>query len=70
MTVEKAVFRFAGVMVLLSLVLTYFVHAEFFWFSVFIGVNLVQFSFTNFCPAASLFKKFGLQTEAQKAMQS
>lgn len=57
MSIEKAVFRFAGVMVLLSVTLTYWVHPNFIWFTVFVGANLVQFSFTNFCPAAFVFKK-------------
>lgn len=69
MTVEKAVFRFAGIMMLLSLALTHFVHPGFFWFSVFIGANMLQFSFTNFCPAAIVFKKLGLPTEAQCALK-
>ncbi|WP_448211634.1 YgaP family membrane protein [Colwellia sp. MEBiC06753] len=64
-TVERAVFRFAGVMVLLSLALTYWVHPNFFWFTAFIGANMFQFSFTGFCPAAIFFKKLGLKTEAE-----
>ncbi|WP_286235403.1 YgaP family membrane protein [Thalassotalea sediminis] len=67
MTVEKAVFRFAGIMVLLSLLLTYYVHPNFVWFTAFIGLNMFQFSFTNFCPAALVFKKLGLKTEAECA---
>ena len=69
MTVEKAVFRFAGFMVLLSLALTKWLHPGFFWFSVFVGANLLQFSFTGFCPAAIEFKKLGLKTEAQCAVK-
>jgi len=69
MTVEKAVFRFAGFMVLLSLALTKWLHPGFFWFSVFVGANLLQFSFTGFCPAAIVFKKLGLKTEAQCAVK-
>ena len=66
-SVEKAVFRFAGCMLLLSLALTHFVHPNFFWFSAFIGANMFQFSFSGFCPAAIVFKKFGLKTEAELA---
>ena len=69
MTVEKAVFHFAGFMVLLSLALTKWLHPGFFWFSVFVGANLLQFSFTGFCPAAIVFKKLGLKTEAQCAVK-
>ena len=59
MSIDRAVFRFAGVMVLLSVVLTAYVSPLFVWFTVFIGANLVQSSFTGFCPAAAIFKKLG-----------
>ena len=65
MTIENAVFRFAGVMVLLSVTLTTFVHPNFIWFTTFIGANLTQYSFTGFCPAAAVFKKFGLKPASQ-----
>jgi len=68
MTVEKAVFRFAGFMVLLSLALTHFIHPGFVWLTAFVGANMFQFSFTNFCPAAMVFKKLGLKTEAERAL--
>ncbi|MRI31450.1 DUF2892 domain-containing protein [Endozoicomonas sp. OPT23] len=67
MTVERAVFAFAGCMVMLSVALTYFVHPNFVWLTVFVGANLLQFSFTGFCPAAMLFKKLGIKTERQCA---
>jgi hypothetical protein len=66
MSLEHAVEAFAGLMVLLSLVLTYFVHPNWVWLTVFVGVNLFQQSFTGFCPAAIVIQKlFGLQTEAE-----
>ena len=69
MTVEKAIFAFAGIMVLVSLLFTYFVHANFVWLTAFVGANLLQSAFTGFCPAAIVLKKvFGLPTEAQKAL--
>ena len=66
MSLEHAVEAFAGFMVLLSLVLTYFVHPNWVWLTVFVGVNLSQQAFTGFCPAAIVLKKaFGLQTEKE-----
>ena len=63
---DRAVEAFAGLMVLLSVVLTYFVHPNWVWLTVFVGVNLAQQSFTGFCPAAIAIKKvFGLQTEKE-----
>ena len=61
MSLENAVRVFAGIMVLLSVVLTLFVHTGFVWFTVFIGVNLIQSAFTGFCPAALFFKKLGFK---------
>ena len=48
MSVERAVEAFAGFMVLISVVLTYFVHPGWMWLTVFVGVNLFQQSFTGF----------------------
>jgi hypothetical protein len=61
MSLDTAVLRFAGVMVLLSVVLTAYVSPLFVWFTVFIGLNLIQSSFTGFCPAAMAFRAFGVK---------
>ena len=60
MTLNNAVTAFAGVMVLISVLLTYFVHPNFIWFTAFIGFNLLQSAFTGFCPAANIFKALGV----------
>ena len=60
MTLDRAVLAFAGVMVLLSVVLTMFVSPYFVWLTVFIGVNMLQSAFTGFCPAAMIFRKLGI----------
>lgn len=62
MTLDRAMFRFAGAMVLLSVALTMWVSPLFIWFTVFIGLNLLQSSFTGFCPAAMVFKKLGIKS--------
>lgn len=61
MSLDRAVLAFAGVMVLVSVLLTAFVHPYFVWFTVFIGVNMLQSAFTGFCPAAMIFKKLGVR---------
>ncbi|APH71998.1 YgaP family membrane protein [Aquibium oceanicum] len=61
MTLDRSVLAFAGFMVLLSVALTVWVSPLFVWFTVFIGLNLLQSSFTGFCPAAALFKRFGVK---------
>ncbi|HAD48651.1 MAG: hypothetical protein CMF12_02910 [Idiomarina sp.] len=68
MSVEKALMAFAGFMVMLSVALTYWVHPNFVWLTVFVGANLFQQSFTGFCPASMVMKKvFGLKTEKELA---
>jgi hypothetical protein len=62
MTLDRSVMMFAGFMVLLSVVLTALVSPLFMWFTVFIGVNLIQSSITGFCPAASVFRKLGVKS--------
>ncbi|HCE4995361.1 YgaP family membrane protein [Vibrio parahaemolyticus] len=61
MTLENAVRVFAGTMVLVSVILTVFVHSNFIWLTVFIGVNLIQSAYTGICPAAYFLKKFGFR---------
>ncbi len=70
MSAERALTAFAGFMVLLSVVLTLWVHEYFVWFTVFIGANLFQQSFTGFCPATIVLRKvFGFKTEKELALQ-
>jgi hypothetical protein len=60
MTIENGVRILAGSIVLLSIVLTTFVHLNFVWLTVFVGANLIQSAFTGICPAAFFLKKLGL----------
>jgi hypothetical protein len=70
MSVERALTAFAGLMILLSLALTQWVHPNFIWFTAFIGANLFQQSFTGFCPASMILKRvFKLKTERELAAQ-
>ena len=61
MNLDRAVLSFAGVMTLASLALAHFVSPLWLWFTVFIGVNLLQASVTGFCPAAIVFRKLGVR---------
>lgn len=62
MSVDRAVLAFAGVMVLISLLLTVYASPLFVWFTVFVGINMIQSAFTGLCPAAFVFKRLGFQT--------
>ncbi len=61
MSVDRAVLRFAGFMVLLSVALGYYVSPYWYWLTVFVGANLIQSSFTGFCPAAMIFRRLGIR---------
>ena len=65
MSVERSVDIFFGVMVIVSLLLSRFVHPAFFWMTLLIGLNVIQQAITGFCPAARLMKKLGLPTERE-----
>ena len=60
MTVDRVVRLVAGLMVLLSVALTYYVHPYWMALTIFVGANLAQSSLTNICPLASILKKMGL----------
>ena len=61
MTVERGVRLMAGVMVLLSLALGHFFSLYWIWLTVFVGVNLLQSAFTNWCPAMNILRAVGLK---------
>ncbi len=62
MSVDRLVFAFAGTLILVSLVLSQVHSIYWLWFTAFIGANMLQASFTGFCPAAWIFKKLGAKT--------
>jgi len=69
MTIEKALMIMGGSMVILSALLSKYHDPLWIWLTVFVGFNMIQSSFTGFCPPAMLMKKMGVKSEAQKAME-
>ncbi|MEI6914124.1 MAG: DUF2892 domain-containing protein [Armatimonadota bacterium] len=66
MSLERVLRGIAGVFVLGSVALGYFTGIVwFFAFTAFVGLNLLQSSFTNWCPMMALLKAFGLKGESQ-----
>jgi hypothetical protein len=61
MTLDKAVLAFAGFIVLLGLALGHYVSPWWYLLSAFGGANMIQAAFTGFCPAAIIFKAFGVK---------
>lgn len=64
MTVERGLRLVAGAMVLLSLVLAYSFSHYWLWLTVFVGLNLLQSAFTNWCPAMMILRAMGLKDGA------
>jgi len=61
LNIDKLVFRIAGSLVLISVLLSRVHSAHWLWFTAFIGFNMLQSSFTGFCPSAAVFKLFGMK---------
>ena len=61
MTIDRAVMAFAGCVVLASIALAQVHSAYWLLLTAFVGLNLLQASFTGFCPLAIVLKKFGVR---------
>ena len=62
MSIDRVVMAFAGSVVLISLILT-LVHSPYWMIlTAFVGANLLQASFTGFCPLATVLKKLGVKS--------
>ncbi len=55
--IESIIRRIAGVFVLISVALGYFVNPYFFFMTAFVGLNLLQSSFTKWCPLENILRK-------------
>ncbi len=60
MTIDRIVHAFAGTVILASLALTRWVHPNFVWITVFVGANLLQSGFTNWCLLSRILKRLGV----------
>lgn len=61
MNVEQMLRMIAGALVLLSVGLGSYVDPRWFWFTAFIGLNLLQSAFTNWCPMMTILRKAGVK---------
>lgn len=60
---ERIVRAVAGTFVLTSILLAHFVNINWLWLAVFVGVNLLQSSFTKFCPLELLLDFMGVKNK-------
>jgi Inner membrane protein YgaP-like, transmembrane domain len=61
MTIERGLRLMAGVMILLSVSLGHWVNPYWYLLTAFVGLNLLQSAFTNWCPAMWILGKMGLK---------
>ncbi len=61
MTLERWLRLIAGTFVLLSLALGHWVHPYWYLFTAFVGLNLLQSAFTNWCPMMTVLRKLGVR---------
>lgn len=59
-TIDQWVFRIAGLFILISVALSQLHSIYWLWFTAFVGFNMLQASFTGFCPLAKLIAKLGV----------
>jgi hypothetical protein len=64
MTIDRAVFVFAGFVILAGLLLAHYVSPWWLLLPAFAGLNMIQAAFTGVCPAAMVFKRLGLRPGA------
>jgi len=67
MTVERGLRGLGGGFVMLSVALGYWVHPAWFLFTAFVGANLFQSAFTDWCPAMVVLRKVGLRETGKGA---
>ena len=60
MTLHRILRLVAGAFVLLSLALAHYVSPKWLWFTAFVGLNLLQSAFTDWCPLITMLKKAGV----------
>ncbi len=67
MTINAALRLTAGVVILLSLALGFYVNANWYYLTGFVGLNLFQSAFTQWCPMVFVYQKMGLKAETCSA---
>jgi len=65
MNVERFLRLIAGAFVMLTLALGYLVSPYWYLFTAFVGVNLFQSAFTNWCPMMSILRKLGVRSDSR-----
>jgi len=59
--IDRHIKGIAGTFILISLLLAHFVNPNWIWFTAFVGANLLQSAFTNWCLMEQILKKVGVK---------
>ncbi len=59
--IDKYIKAIAGSFILISLLLAHYVNPNWIWFTAFVGANLLQSAFTNWCLLGIILKKLGVK---------
>jgi hypothetical protein len=59
--INRLIRAIAGIFILISLLLAIYVNQNWLWFTAFVGVNLLQSSFTKWCLMEDILKKLGVK---------
>ncbi len=57
---DRIIRRFAGIFILVAIILGHQVNSAWYLFAAFVGANLLQSSFTDFCPLERVLGRFGI----------
>ncbi len=66
MYIDRLLRLIAGAFILISLLLAVEVNINWLWFTAFVGLNLLQSGFTNWCPMMSILEKLGVPKQPDK----
>lgn len=61
MMLNRFIKAIAGSFILISVILSIYVNQNWLWFTAFVGANLLQSSFTNWCLMEDILKKLGVK---------
>jgi len=63
---DKYIRAIAGIFIIISVLLTYFVNINWIWFTLFVGANLLQSAITNWCLMEDILKYLGVKKTLNK----
>ena len=66
MTIERTLRGIAGFFIIVSVLLAHYHSPYWLFFTGFVGLNLFQSAFTNWCPMITILEKLGMKREVQK----